>query len=358
MAASAEGRRSQAAWPRPVPAPGWAPFPPRVAALLETGPPPPTATAYEIRRLAFYGSGEALFGIHAVNVLLTVLTLGLYALWARVRVQRYLLGHTTFEGDRFAYDGTGEDLFTGWLKAILLFSAPFACLTVGPVWLEMPSAVQTASVLLAAALVTVFAGLATVGSRRYRLARTSWRDIRFSFRGRALAFVKLLLVCWPLTIVTLGLYYPIYATRRQAFLVSHSYLGTQRFDFDGRGGDLVRPFLKALLLTIPTLGLCWWWYAAERQRYFWEHTTVGAARFRYRVGGAALLRLRALNALLLVGTAGIAWPWVKVRNLEFTFRNLALDGPLDTAAIVQEDDDVSTTTAGVIGLFEIGFDFG
>ena len=42
-----------------------------------------------------------------------------------------------------------------------------------------------------------------------------------------------------LTSLTLGLYYPIYVTHRQKFMVSNAYFGSHKFDFDGRGRELV-----------------------------------------------------------------------------------------------------------------------
>ncbi len=359
MASPTEGSSPETGgWAPPSPPPAWAAFPPRVAALPETGSSPP-ATAYEIRRLAFYGSGESLFGIYVVNVLLTILTLAIYRFWARVRVRRYLMSQSAFEGDRFAYHGNGRELFVGYLKASMLFGLAAFCLTVLPDLLGLPEAFQTLTSVLFFALLLAFVGLTMVGSRRYQLSRTSWRNIRFSFRGRAIVFLKLLIGGSLLTGVTFGLYYPVFATRRYGFMTSNSYVGTQRFDFDGRGIDLLWPFVKALLLTIPTLGLCWFWYSAHRGRYFWDHTTVGAARFRYRATGGRLLWLWTVNILLFVGTLGIAWPWVKLRNVEFTFRNLTLEDLLDTSRIVQQEDEGSSPTfEGIAGLLETGFDFG
>ena len=42
------------------------------------------------RRLSFHGTGGTLFGIHVVNVLFTVLTLGIYYFWGKTRIRRYL----------------------------------------------------------------------------------------------------------------------------------------------------------------------------------------------------------------------------------------------------------------------------
>src|SRR5215510_8374244 len=79
----------------------------------------------ETRRLQFHGSAQTLFGIWIVNVFLTLLTLGVYYFWAKVRIREYLLSQTSFEGDRFAYHGTGTELLIGWIKAMLCVGIPY-----------------------------------------------------------------------------------------------------------------------------------------------------------------------------------------------------------------------------------------
>ena len=180
--------------------------------------------------------------------------------------------------------------------------------------------------------------------------------IRFSFRGRVWDLIKIFILGSFLTGLTLGLYYPIFLVSRQAFMVSHAYFGSEKFDFTGRGRDLFGPFVVALLLTLPTLGLCWIWYVAFKRRYFWDHTTFGGARFVCRVTGRALLGLWVVNLLLLVGTLGIAWPWVRVRNIHFAFRNLALVGTLDLARIQQQAQQAGSVGEGLSGFFDSGFD--
>jgi uncharacterized membrane protein YjgN (DUF898 family) len=161
-----------------------------------------------------------------------------------------------------------------------------------------------------------------------------------------------------LTGLTFGLYYPFFLTRRQAFMIGHSYFGNERFDFDGRGRELFGPFLLSVLLTLPTFGLCWVWFLARKRRFFWEHTTFEAARFGSTVTGGALLGLWVVNVLLLVCTLGLAWPWVRVRNIDFAFRYLALDGPLDLERIRQQAQEASATGEGLAGFLDTGFDLG
>ena len=205
-----------------------------------------------------------------------MLTLGVYYFWGKTRIRRYLFGASAFEGDRFAYHGTAQELLLGFAKAFVVFFVPIVVLTVVRDVLDVGPTIKGAAALSISLLFLMFLPVAMVGARRYRLSRTSWRGIRFSFRGAALEFVKIFVKGTILTGLTFGLYYPFFVTRRQAFMISHSYFGNERFDFDGRGRELFGPFLLSVLLTLPTLGLCWVWFLARKRRFFWEHTTFGA----------------------------------------------------------------------------------
>ena len=311
-----------------------------------------------LRRPSFHGSGSSLLGIHIVNVLLTLLTLGVYYCWAKTRVRRYLFSETRFEGDRFAYHGTGKELLLGFLRAFVVFFLPVIVLLLVLDLFDVDVSVRNAAASLGSVLYFLFTPVAMVGSRRYRLTRTSWRGIRFSFRGRAKNFIVIFIKGYVLSALTFGLYYPFYLTQRQAFMVSKSYFGNYHFDFDGNGWELFRGYVLSLLLTLPTLGICWIWYLARKRRFFWDHTGIGAARFRSTVTGGALFALYLVNALLLICTLGIAWPWVRVRNIRFAFRYLSLEGPLDLESIQQQAQFASATGEGLAGFLDTGFDLG
>jgi uncharacterized membrane protein YjgN (DUF898 family) len=332
------------------------PLPPSGLGIPDAVPPPLPAAR---RRLSFHGTGGTLFGIHVVNVFFTVITLGVYYFWGKTRIRRYIFGASAFEGDRFAYHGTAQELLLGFAKAFVVFFVPMILLHLVQKVPDIDPAINGAAALSISLLFLMFLPVAMVGARRYRLSRTSWRGIRFSFRGPAAQFIKIFLIGTFLNGLTLGLYYPFFVTRRQAFMISHSYFGNEPFGFDGRGRELFAPYLLAALLTLPTLGLSWVWFLARKRRFFWEHTTFGAAaRFDSTVTGGALLGLWVVNAILLVCTLGLAWPWVRVRNINFAFRYLALDGPLDLERIRQQAQQASATGEGLAGFLDTGFDLG
>jgi uncharacterized membrane protein YjgN (DUF898 family) len=307
--------------------------------------------------LAFYGTGGDLFGIQMVNMLLTIVTLGVYYFWGKVKVRRYILSETEFERDCFAYHGTGKELLLGFLKASVLFFIPLILLDIVPDIIGS-TVVKIIAVILTYLLVILFIPYAMVGARRYRLSRTSWRGIRFSFRGKTWEFMKLFMWGSFLTTITLGLYYPIFETRRYGFLISHSYFGNQKFNFKGTGRELFRPYLLALLLVLPTLGLYWFWFLARKQRYFWEHTFFDTLRFRSTVTGRSLLNLVIGNFILMIITLGVAFPWILVRTVRFACDYVVPEGPLALEKIRQEAQAASATGEALGGFMDAGLDFG
>jgi uncharacterized membrane protein YjgN (DUF898 family) len=316
----------------------------------------PSAADGQERRLFFHGSGASLLGIQIINVFLTLITLGVYHFWGKVRVRSYLFSGSEFDGDRFAYHGTGKELLIGSLKAGLVLGALFALMNASP-YLPGGAPARIAAFATAYGLLLLFIPVAIVGARRYRLSRISWRNIRFSFRGRVADFLKIFAGGGFLTLVTLGLYYPVYATKQHAFLVAHSYFGDRQFAFDGRGQALFGSYLIGLVLLLPTLGLSWLWFLARKQRYLWDHTSFESARFRCTVTGGRLARLYTGNLLLLVLTLGLALAWVRIRNVRFAFAYLTLRGSLDPAAIRQDAQPAAATGDGLESLLDLGGDF-
>ena len=71
----------------------------------------------------FEGQGFEYFKIWIVNILLTIVTIGLYYPWAKVRTNRYFYANSMLENKNFEYHATGKQLFIGYLIAMVLLIA-------------------------------------------------------------------------------------------------------------------------------------------------------------------------------------------------------------------------------------------
>ena len=63
--------------------------------------------------LQFTGSALEYFRIWIVNVCLTLVTLGIFSAWAKVRKKRYFYSHTLLDGTPFQYLGMPIPILKG-----------------------------------------------------------------------------------------------------------------------------------------------------------------------------------------------------------------------------------------------------
>jgi len=195
-----------------------------------------------------------------------------------------------------------------------------------------------------------------VGAYRYRLSRSAWRGIRFSFRGTRRDAIWVYLKGYFLTMVTLGIYSPWFQMEMQKFWSGNSYFGNQRFEFNGQGDEIFKQFIINMLLLFPTLGLCTFWYKAYVARYTWSRTHFAGGTFRFTATGWETFVLAFTNLLLLLVTVGLAYAWVIVRSRKFVADHLALVGEIDLDQVVQEIRQSGTLGEGALEAFDVPLD--
>lgn len=209
-----------------------------------------------------------------------------------------------------------------------------------------------------ALLILVFIPMAIVGVRRYRMSRTAWRGIRFSFRESWKSYLALAFQGNLLKLITLGLYTPYYDARRARFLISNTYVGGMNFKYDGNGEDLFKTFLIAWILCIPTLGFSFFWYHVKHLRYYWIHTTFDKARFDCTFTFGGMFGLYLVNFLLVLITLGFGYAWAQVRFLRYFSDNLNLHGPANLESLQQDAQAVNATGEELASFFDLDFDLG
>src|SRR6187549_2650949 len=89
-------------------------------APADTGAVPPTPKP--LVRISFEADGAEYFRIWITNVALTVVTLGIYSAWAKVRRQQYFYRTTRLDGSSFDYHGQPLAILKGRLVGFALFS--------------------------------------------------------------------------------------------------------------------------------------------------------------------------------------------------------------------------------------------
>ncbi|MGI9309155.1 MAG: YjgN family protein [Gammaproteobacteria bacterium] len=201
-----------------------------------SNPEQPTGTPNR-EYFRFSGKGGEYFRIWIVNLTLTVLTLGIYSAWAKVRRNRYIYGSTSVTGGHFDYHATPVQILRGRLLAMVLFL----------VFLMAPAVLPGAEAVLAVLLFLLTPWL-IVRSKMFNLRYTSCRNIRFSFQPAYAEAVKVFLGLILLLPFTLGLIIPYAHYRRNAFMVNGTSYGTLKLQLADINGRVYLNYLYGLLL--------------------------------------------------------------------------------------------------------------
>ena len=196
--------------------------------------------------------------------------------------------------------------------------------------------------------------IASVGARRYRMSRTSWRGIRFRFLGTFKDTVILVAKGWILTVLSLGFYYPFYLNRFQDFWTTKTTFGNIAFSYGGQDREVSRIWLKGMLLTILTLGIYLFWLKANLQRYFWSHSSFGESRIISKLYGGMLLKETLIFLMIMILTFGIGQAWAVVRYKNFYLGTFSLEGKIDLVAIKQSEARLTGATGeGMADFFDV-----
>jgi uncharacterized membrane protein YjgN (DUF898 family) len=123
--------------------------------------------------LSFTGTGAEYFKIWIVNLLLILVTLGIYYPWAKVRKAKYLHRNMLLDGAAFDYHAEGGTILKGTIIAGILY---------GAYHLIESSGSGLGFALFVAAMCVVLPWLLWK-SMRFRLSVTSYRALPFSFKG-------------------------------------------------------------------------------------------------------------------------------------------------------------------------------
>lgn len=296
----------------------------------ETAPVKASATAAEINVPSFHGTSKDLFGIFIINILLGIVTLGIYKFWGKTKIRRYLYSQTELMGERFAYHGTGKELFIGWIKAILLLFAGSMAIS------SLATHINRAFLFIVPLSAPFVIAFIVVASTRYRLSRSSWRGVRFSFRGSVRKAVLIYANGYFLVAVTLGLYIPFFHAKRKKFWLENAYYGNSTFEYNGNGWKILKTMYLSWILTLLTLGIYGFWFSAKLDCYDWANTRFESLFFESAETGQSLFALYLINILLIIFTIGLATPWVMTRTLKYKTERLITRGTIDFEKIKQD----------------------
>ena len=288
-------------------------------------------------QLEFKGDGTQYFGILIANWILTVLTLGFYYPWARAKQLQYTYSHTTLNNESFHFSGTGAEIFKGFIKLVGIYLLVMVFFVLFTRYSESP----ILAVFLLYAVIFAFIPFIIHGSFRYRMSRTSYRGIRFGYRGDrkelTVQFFKDLLF----TILTFGIYGSWLAMNLRSYIHRHIRYGDVSFSNEASGSEYFMLNLKGYFLTFVTLGIYSFWWQKDIFNFYIDQLKLKQGdrfvQFRSTATGADFFKLLVVNFLLLIVTLGIATAWIEMRTLRFVFGHIKMTGNIDLGSVTQTE---------------------
>ncbi len=194
---------------------------------------------YKKEKFIFTGKAGEYFKIWIVNMILSILSLGIYSAWAKVRKKRYFYGNTTLAGGRFTYLAQPMQILKGRLLAVgVLFAA-------GAVIQIEPLAEPIFTVLFLLILPFLF-----VSAVRFNAQNSAYQHIRFQYKASYRQALVVFILYGLLTFITLGLAYPLFARARQNLLIAEHQYGQLEFQFGATAGQFYGEYFRAYMLFI------------------------------------------------------------------------------------------------------------
>ena len=348
------------------------------------------------RAVRFTGTWREYLPIAATNVLLIIVTLGIYRFWATARQRRYLWSRTEVIGDRMEWTGTGKEMFIGFLIVIAVL-LPFFLF----IQFLFPAMVARGKEGAAAGIIGLFyigliylGGFARFRALRYRLSRSWWRGIRggsndpgWNYGGEYLGRVALALmtfwIVWPWAATRLwnGRWNEMSFGQLQfrtdlnaeglkrrwaaVYLVPMAALTIVTMTMVIVGGSLLAAgeepsptitgaifgLIALFYLIIPLMTLHWY---AKFYRKAAESLSLGNLEFGFDATTWDWLKLFLGNIALAVVTLGFGLAYWGYRNWAFMVRHMHLYGDINVSELSQSTTHAPAEAEGFADAFDIG----
>lgn len=202
---------------------------------LEASPSTPVQPSFSRHIVEFTADAGEFFRIWIVNILLSIVTLGIYSAWAKVRTNQYLYSHTKIAGHAFRYLANPIQILKGRLIAVAVFVVLAVLNHFNPL------------IGAAVSLLMLFAfPWLLLQSLRFKMRMTAYRNVRFGFHGSYGGFIKYFIGLPLLSVFTFYLLMPYALKRMDEYVYSNISYGGRRASVSLEAGTYYSTALKIL----------------------------------------------------------------------------------------------------------------
>lgn len=347
----------------------------------------------------FEGSWREYLPIALVNLLLTIVTIGVFRFWATARERRYLWSRTVLFEDPLEWQGKGLELFLGTLLALPFFAVPVYALQLGvQALIGSKHEYWAYAVMIGSYLILYYmTGVARFRALRYRLSRTSWRGIRggsdenglaygVTFVWKKLAGYVPLALAVPWSMISLwnqrframsfgslpfeanAEVRPIMKPYYLCYLVPFFLAVVGVVELIQRGTWLGHVYIYAdaplwMTLTMYVLiAISIYWliaiiglaYYSAFMREAVGGLSLGGARFGFNASAGQWMTLFLVDFLIVFLTLGIGWFFLGYRHWKFFADHVEIRGEIDVDSLTQTRTKRSSHGEGLMDALDIG----
>ena len=269
----------------------------------------------------YHGESGPLFWLALKTSLLTLVTLGIYRFWAKTRIRKYFWSSVVGEGDGFEYTGTGLEKLLGFLVAVVVLAIYLGIFQAFLYFVGLSLVTESVfSVVFLATLPLIF--FAQYRARRYRLARTRWRGLRFGAESAAWGYMFRACGHLLLVMITLGILLPRQTFYLEKFVTDRTWYGNAKFEQTGKWTALfpaaIHVYIGGAIIICGSVLL-----------------GIGAARFESLPEDSIPTPAVAAIPILIVGYIWlvIATAVYRIRSFAYLANNKVLDGNIRFEAL-------------------------
>lgn len=306
-----------------------------------------------IHNFTFHGSGGEYFKIWIVNILLSIITLGIYSAWAKVRNKRYFYGNTYLNKASFEYTALPMQILKGRIIAVL------ALFAVNLISQFAPTVGSILFLIIFLAMPWIVMKALAFNARNSR-----YKNIHFNFAQDFKATAKVFILGPIMYVFTFGLGFPLWQYWLKKYLVSNHLFGKSKFQFHlDKSGPFYGVYIIAFLLFI-VVGMSFFFIAmlmggltltsnssttslistvAIMVFYFfviayirsqiynitYQHTSIDGHKFSANMPVWGLAKLYFINTVGIILTLGLFIPWAMVRSAQFRARYTEMQTTVD-----------------------------
>ncbi len=333
----------------------------KIREIVITPPPMPTKQKTPSKNLKakkkhdaleFRGDTIGYFKIWIINVLFSIVTLGIYSAWAKVRTNRYFYTNTFYKDKPFKYDANPISILIDRVLIVLLVGAFIYSFQ----FLQEP--IITLSIVGVTILTIPWIITRAVKSN---LRALTYKDINFICDIKTKELYRFFLTNTLLNIATVGLAYPYTLNKFNELIISNGHYDTEYFRYMGTNNGIYSNFfatlkqslllgiglmlvgigvlyaldsmkivsenneITILYITYAIIFLCLKAiYDATIQKFIWKNISLGKIKFRAKYNSKDLMWIYCSNILVLILSFGLLYPWTKVRVKKYKTQNFKI----------------------------------